>query len=81
MELYADQLSQWGPILVMTSDSIASDEADEDYENPATLSIIWTRAGEENFWSAWAGDFGELLTIHSTNERIGKYTPTLQSFN
>ena len=57
------------------------DEADEDYKNPATFSVLWARAAEENFWSAWAGDFGELLTIHSTSERMGKYTATLPSSN
>lgn len=53
------------------------DEADEDYKNPAILSVLWARAAEENFWS----DFGELLTIHSTSERMGKYTATLPSSN
>lgn len=37
--------------------------------------------GEENGWSAWAGDFGELLSIHSTNEAMGTDTATLHSFS
>lgn len=78
----ADPLSAWGPIPVMTiADSITSYEADEEDENLATLSVVWTRVGEENVWSTWAGDFGDLLTIHSSNEPMGTYTATLQSSN
>ena len=35
--------------------------------------------GEKNVSSSWAGDFCELLTIHSTNEAMGTYTATLHS--
>ena len=78
--LTTDPLSAWGPIPVMTiANSITSYDPDEDDKNLATLSVIWTRVGEENVWSTWAGDFGDLLTIHSANEPMGSYTATLQS--
>ena len=79
-KVYADPLSAWGPIPVMTiSDSMTSYDVSEDDANLATLSIMWTRVGEENVWSTWAGDFGDLLTVHSTSESMGTYTATLQS--
>ena len=79
-ELYADELSQWGPIPVMTiANSITSYDPDGDDKNLATISLMWTRVGLDNVWSIWAGDFGDLLTIHSTDEPMGTYTATLQS--
>ena len=81
-ELTTDPLSAWGPIPVMTvANSVTAYEEDDDDKNLATLSVIWTRVGEENVWSTWAGDFGDLLTIHSSNEPMGTYTATLQSSN
>ena len=81
-KLTADPLSAWGPIPVMTiANSVTAYEEDEDDKNLATLSLIWTRVGEDNVWSSWAGDFGDLLTIHSTNEPMGTYTAALQSSN
>ena len=81
-KLYADPLSAWGPLPVLTvvNSVTARDEAEED-KNLATLSTIWTRVGEENVWSIWAGDYGDLLTIHSMNEPMGEYTATLQASN
>ena len=83
-ELYADQLSQRGAIPVMTiANRVTLEEAsDADGQNLATLSVIWTPGGdEEDICGAWAGDFGELLTIQSTNESMGRYTATLQPSN
>ena len=79
-QLTADQLSEWDPIPVMTiANSITSYDPDEDDKNLATLSLMWTRVGMDNVWSTWAGDFGDLLTVHSSNEPRGTYTATLQS--
>ena len=79
-KLTADPLSAWGPNPVMTiGNSITSYRPDEDDKNLATVSLLWTRVGEDSVWSTWAGDFGDLLTIHSNNEPMGKYTATLQS--
>ena len=79
-KLTADPLSAWGPIPVMTvANSITAYDPDEDDKNLATLSLMWTRVGMDNVWSTWAGDNGDLLTIHSSNEPMGTYTATLQS--
>ena len=48
--------------------SMTSYDVSEDDKNLATLSVIWTRVGEENVLDTWAGDFGDLLTVHSTSE-------------
>lgn len=81
-KLTTDPLSAWGPIPVITiAQSITAYDPDEDDKNLATLSLMWTRVGMENVWSTWAGDFGDLLTIHSNNAPMGTYTATLQSSN
>ena len=78
-QLFSDKLSQWGPLPVMTiTNSMTKEDAsDADDKNLATLSVIWTRVGEESASSIWAGDFGDLLTIHKGNESIGTHKATL----
>ena len=80
--IWDDKLWETGIDRVMViADSKTSEETlNADGQTRATNSSTWTRVGE-NSWSTWAGDFGDLLTIHSLNEPMGTWSATLQYSN